>query len=90
MCKTKRTNNKTEDNTDEKALFTHYAKYHPAELEIIGFANAYKVFFLEKPNLYKLDAAESFWITKLKASINIMKTFLPKVKWHEKKIMTET
>ena len=67
------------DDNDEQALFVHFYKNHSPRKNI-KISEAYKVWFLEKPSYHRLDAAESFWITKLKASINIRKTFLPKIK----------
>ena len=72
-----------EDLNDEKALFAHYLKHHPAEINKKDFSEAFGVFFVESPKYHQLDVAESFWITKLNATINIMKTFLPKIKQYE-------
>ena len=67
-----------EDN-DDQALFLHFLKKHKSD-KFIKISDAYKVWFVEKPSREKLDSAESFWITKLKATINIKKTFLPRLK----------
>ena len=64
---------------EKKALIIHYAKFHRKELLInkIQLSQAYKVTFLEQSNKIKLDIAENFWITRLKAKINISRTSLP-------------
>ena len=80
LARSKTTNVKEDDLNDEKALFLHYAKHHPDEIQKRDFSETFWVFFLESPNFYQLDVAESFWISKLNADINIMKTFLPKIK----------
>ena len=69
-----------DDSSDEQSLFAHYIKEHPNNIITLQFSEAFKVFFLEKPILEKLDLSESFWITKLNAKMNLMKTFLPKIK----------
>ena len=80
LARSKMTTSKNDDLNDEKALFAHYAKHHPAEIQKRDFAEMFWVHFLESPNFHQLDVAESFWISKLKASINVNKTFLPKIK----------
>ena len=66
---------------DDQALYAHYRKYHLAEIENgLELAEAYRVIFLENPLLANLDCAESFWIGKIPATINIQKTFLPTIK----------
>ena len=64
---------------EKKALIIHYTKFHRKELLInkIQLSEAYKVTFLEQSNKIKLDIAENFWITRLKAKINISRTSLP-------------
>ena len=65
---------------DDQALYAHYRKYHVAEIENgLELAEAYRVIFLENPLLANLDCAESFWIGKIPATINIQKTFLPTI-----------
>ena len=68
------------DNMDEAALFQHYRKFHPNELQNRELADAFGVFFIEQPKYHLLDIRESFWISKLLASINIARTILPKYK----------
>ena len=73
--------NPTEKLKDDQALFHHYATHHKTKLEKqLNLANAFRVIFLERPFLDNLDIAENFWISKLHAKINIMKTFLPTYK----------
>ena len=52
---------------------------HRNELIIkkLKLPEAYKVTFLEQSHKTKLDISENFWITKLKAKINISRTVLP-------------
>ena len=78
------TNINTDNNQhkDDQALFHHFNKEH---LNIIlqkrlKIWDAYQVIFLEKTTKHRLDSAESFWIDKLKATINIQRTFLPNYK----------
>ena len=72
----------TLENFDEKrkkSLIIHYAKFHLDKLKDnkIKLPDAYKVVFVEESNKTKLDIAENFWISKLKAKINIARTILP-------------
>ena len=64
---------------EKKSLIIHYAKFHRNELIIkkLKLPEAYKVTFLEQSHKTKLDISENFWITKLKAKINISRTVLP-------------
>jgi hypothetical protein len=67
-----------EASSDDQALAVHYKKYHPeVDLQGLELWNAYRVIFLERPSLENLDLAETMWIGRLKAKINITKTFLP-------------
>ena len=76
--------NITTSQSDEQALFIHYMAHHREQLTITSdqmlLSDAYSVIFLEEPQMKNLDLRENFWISKLEASINIAKTFLPKVK----------
>ena len=71
---------------DGCALFLHYAKSHEEALwkgkntSGMEISEAYEVIFVEKVTGRRLDTAESFWITKVNAKININKTYLPRVK----------
>ena len=71
---------KEERLTDEKALSIHYLKYHKNINSHITLADAFEIVFLEKPAVHRLDVAEDFWISKMNATINIRKTFLPTIK----------
>ena len=72
------------ENSDKCALFLHYAKHHEEILwrkrTGMDLSKAYEVIFMERATGGRLNTAESFWITNLKANININKTFLPKIK----------
>ena len=59
-----------DNNSNEQCLFAHYIKEHPNKVRTLQFSDAFKVFFLENPIFEKLDLSESFWITKLNATIN--------------------
>jgi hypothetical protein len=77
--------NGTVEEHDKQALFLHYLKNHKDKIwkengGKLELADAFEVIFLEKSEKNKLDTAENFWISKLKADININKTFLPKFK----------
>ena len=79
MWRKHRNNNTIEDSSnDDQALVTHYKKYHQdINLQGLELWKAYRVIFIEKPSIENLDLAESMWIGKLNAKINISKTFLP-------------
>ena len=67
------------DSTDKAALRVHYNKYHQLT-DDLALSGAYSVTFVAKPdNKTMLDLFESQWIQKLKATININRTILPKV-----------
>ena len=68
---------------DEQALYTHYSKFHQNKLKNLKFWDAYQVIFIEKPSPENIDVAESYWINKLNAKINIIKSFLPRTKIDE-------
>ena len=78
-----KTSNKIEEwkTTDDHALTNHYLKFH-RDLIKNGkkqLAEAYKVAFVETPKRKEdLDMAESCWVAKLKARINIAPTILPR------------
>ena len=64
---------------EQNALFLHYKKNHQVLItSTLTLPVAYQVIFLEKPHPSNLDLRESFWISLLKANINIAKTCLPK------------
>ena len=67
---------------DDQALFNHYNKKHQNSIKNkkLKIWNAFHIIYLEKPPKHRLDIAENFWIDKLKATINIQKTFLPSYK----------
>jgi hypothetical protein len=63
---------------DRAALRIHYANDHPDTVGL-DLADAFAVTFVDKPNKPEhLDILESSWISRLRASININKTPLPK------------
>ena len=59
---------------DESALFKHFSVNHRADSENIGIDSAYRIMFLEQPELNSLDYKESLWIKRLNAKINLNKT----------------
>ena len=64
---------------EQNALFLHYQLNHRnIATQTLNLSEAYEVVFLEKPHPSKLDIRESWWISFLKANININKTCLPK------------
>ena len=68
---------------DEQSLFHHYVEHHQDALRTttqLSLADAYSVLFLQEPPKHDLDFQENNWISKLDATINIQKTFLPKFK----------
>ena len=71
---------------DGCALYLHYAKFHKDAIwngkdrSGMEISDAYDVVFVKKVTGSSLNTAESFWITKLRAKININKTYLPIVK----------
>ena len=68
---------------DEQSLFHHYVEYHQNALPTtkpLSLSDAYMVLFLQQPPKCDLDFHENNWISKLNATINIQKTFLPKFK----------
>ena len=69
-----------DEDKDEQALATHYAKNHNHLLgkSVKDLADAYKVVFLEGTRPERLDVAEGFWISKLRAEINISRSIVPK------------
>ena len=79
-----KTSNKTEEGLktkDDHALTNHYLKFHRELIkneEKRQLAEAYKVAFVETPQKEHLDMAESCWVAKLKAKINIAPTILPR------------
>ena len=65
---------------DKAALLKHYARKHTFDPKE-DLAKSFAVTFVEQANDFAhLDMLESRWISKLKASINICKTVLPKYK----------
>jgi hypothetical protein len=68
---------------DRCALFLHYMKCHKDAIwngDGMDIWEAFEVVFVERTTGARLDTAESFWISKLKARINVCGTFLPKIK----------
>ena len=66
---------------DENALYNHYMKKHPKVLKTnTPLSEAYHVIFVETPDADKLDTRENYWISKVNATINIARTFMPKYK----------
>ena len=55
-------------------------RHHPDKLRDRELWEAFNVAFLQKPIMEKLDLVENLWISRLNATINIQKTFLPKHK----------
>ena len=84
MLKNYKTNegvNKKEETKDDQALFIHFTKYHKDLIkDHFEISDAYQVVFIEQPSYKKLDIQENFWIGKLRATINIARTYLPKYK----------
>ena len=69
----------TSETGDSAALRQHYDYHHKAE-KTRTLAEAFVVTFIDRPSSGKhLDLCESAWINRLRASININKTLLPKV-----------
>ena len=66
--------------SDEQALYLHYIKEHKNMLTDLKLWDAYSVVFLERPPNNDLDMAESSWISKLNAGINLAKTCLPRIR----------
>ena len=79
MWRKHRNSNTIDDaSNDDQALVTHYKKYHQEiNLQGLDLWQAYRVIFVQKPSVENLDLAESMWIGKINAKINISKTFLP-------------
>ena len=50
---------RSNDKGDESALFKHFFLNHRTDSENIGIDNAYKIRFLEQPELNSLDHKES-------------------------------
>lgn len=72
---------KLDTSKDDSALLSHFNKNHSNYIsEKPSLSNCFKVTFVEKPSTDRLDTAESFWISKLEASINLQNTFMPKIK----------
>ena len=64
---------------DEAALYKHYKQHHTeVPLSELDITDAFGVIFLEQPQFKMLDIKESYWISKLMASINVAATILPK------------
>ena len=78
--KTTERNQTKQTNGDEQALYKHYIKFHKNELQNLEISDAFEVLFITQPNYEKLDTEESYWISKIKADINISRTILPKFK----------
>jgi len=66
--------------SDRASLIIHYQTKHNANINSLPeIHNCFKVIFLQEPReVTKLDIAESRWINKLNAQININRTVLPK------------
>ena len=69
-----KSNFSTGDISDESALFRHYYLKHSDGLIDLGIDGAYKVAFIDQPNVHDLDYKEQFWIDKLNSKINLAKT----------------
>ena len=66
---------------DQNALYLHYVKNHSDKLHAeMSISDAYIIAFIEKPDFKHLDTRENYWISKINATINIAKTFMPKHK----------
>ena len=65
----------TNETGDEAALYLHYVKCHPDATNNLALSGAYRVFFLENPLMEFLDVSETFWVSKLRAKINKIRTF---------------
>ena len=72
--------NNTQNHTDKAALLPHFHNHHKNFIiSHPDISECYHVIFLQEPGYYhNLDISESKWITKLKATININRTLLPK------------
>ena len=67
------------EHSDKAALRVHFQKEHADEKDR-ALDQAYGVVFVDRPGSPSgLDYAESRWINKLEATININSTVLPKV-----------
>ena len=73
-------NNNIQNHTDKAALLLHFHNHHKTSLVLTQtFLNTTHVIFLQEPRYYhNRDISESKWIKKLKATININRTLLPK------------
>ena len=73
-------NNNTQNRTDKVALLLHFHNHHKNFISLHpDISECYHVIFLQEPKYYhNLDISESKWIKKLKATININRTLLPK------------
>lgn len=71
---------KNSNQNDKNALFLHCKKHHKGseKSDWKQLADYYEISFVEKSRKERLDVAESWWISKLKAGINISRTVLPK------------
>ena len=77
---TEKRNKKIEIQKDEQSLYVHYSQKHHDKVKDLQLHQAYDVIFIESPSKEKLDLAESYWIGKLEAGINISRTCLPKIR----------
>ena len=78
-----KTQNKSDEfkTKDDHALTNHYLKFHQEMIKNgkKQLAEAYKVVFVETPQRKEdLDMAESCWVARLNAKINISPTILPR------------
>ena len=73
-------NNNTQNHTDKAALLLHFHNHHKNFISSHpDISECYHVIFLQEPRYYhNLDISKSKWIKKLKATININRTLLPK------------
>lgn len=79
---TKKEGARREKSGDGYALYLHYKTQHRGIMDKIErngmeMWRAYEVMFVERKEGTALNTAENFWISKLKAKINISRTYLP-------------
>lgn len=66
---------------DKAALLRHYASKHGAALRNKPeIAECFSVVFVEQPPMEKLDLCEAKWMQRTKATINIQRKVLPRVR----------
>ena len=73
-------NNNTQNHIDKAALLLHFHNHHKNFISSHpDIAECYHIFLQEPRYYHNLDISKSKWIKKLKATININRTLLPKI-----------